>query len=79
MERYSSILGECTESLQMKVDCVHHWEIEPSNGPLSRGVCKRCKSMRDFQNSIYVEKQQSTLEKDTSDDEKEGWRSWNQY
>ena len=32
--------------------CAHHWVIEPSNGPTSGGVCRRCGQNRDFQNSI---------------------------
>ena len=32
--------------------CAHHWVIEPSNGPLSGGVCRRCGQSREFQNSM---------------------------
>ena len=32
--------------------CAHHWVIEPSNGPLSDGVCQRCGESRDFSNSL---------------------------
>ena len=33
-------------------NCAHHWVIEPSNGPLSGGVCRRCGQSREFQNSV---------------------------
>jgi hypothetical protein len=32
--------------------CVHHWIIEPANGPFSDGACKRCGATRDFRNSL---------------------------
>ena len=31
---------------------VHHWKIEPAAGPISRGKCKGCKEVRDFENSV---------------------------
>ena len=30
--------------------CVHHWEIEPANGPTSKGVCSVCGGTRKFYN-----------------------------
>jgi hypothetical protein len=32
--------------------CHHFWIIEVANGPKSRGKCKYCGEVRDFQNSI---------------------------
>ena len=32
--------------------CHHHWVIEPANGPMSRGVCRLCQEVREFENSI---------------------------
>ncbi len=32
--------------------CCHHWVIEPANGPISRGICRRCNEPREFRNSI---------------------------
>ncbi len=40
-------------SQEANVQCIHHWVIESPSGPLSRGVCKRCRKVRDFRN--YVE------------------------
>ena len=41
---------------QRKLDefmpCKHHWEIDRTNGPVSRGVCKLCQEVREFENSI---------------------------
>ena len=31
-------------------ECVHHWVIEPPNGPVSEGRCKRCSRVQDFHN-----------------------------
>ena len=31
--------------------CAHHWVIAVPNGPISDGVCQRCGSQREFQNS----------------------------
>ena len=33
--------------------CRHHWVIEPANGRRSRGECRNCREVRDFENSIY--------------------------
>ena len=30
----------------------HHWEIAPSNGATSNGICKKCKAIQQFSNSI---------------------------
>ena len=32
--------------------CRHHWVIEAANGPLSRGVCRHCRTAKLFANSI---------------------------
>ena len=32
--------------------CCHHWIIEPANGPISRGMCRNCREVREFKNSI---------------------------
>lgn len=31
--------------------CRHHWKIEAANGPFSKGVCKFCGAVQEFQNS----------------------------
>ena len=31
--------------------CRHHWVIEAANGHTSRGVCKRCDEVGEFENS----------------------------
>ena len=45
---------------QRKLDafmaCKHHWEIDRPNGPVSRGVCKLCQEVREFENSINENK-----------------------
>ena len=34
-------------------ECTHHWMIATANGPGgSKGVCRRCGEVREFQNSI---------------------------
>ncbi len=32
--------------------CTHHWVIEPAQGPLSGGVCKKCGAHKEFHNSL---------------------------
>jgi len=46
--------------------CIHHWIIATSSGPVSRGLCKKCKSARDFQNTIFIAKHQISLAKERS-------------
>ena len=33
-------------------DCRPHWVIDPADGPVSRGVCKFCQQVREFQNFV---------------------------
>ena len=35
----------------VKVACRHYWVIESASGPTSKGVCKFCGEIREFQNS----------------------------
>ena len=35
---------------KIKEECVHHWVIEPPEGPVSKGVCKICGAEREFDN-----------------------------
>ena len=82
MGRYFSMLGECTESLQMKVDCIHHWEIAAANGPSSVGICKHCLESKEFDNSVFIPMNHITLEKDTNatlEEEEKRRKSWNAY
>ena len=37
-------------------DCKHHWIIEDSDGPISIGTCKHCRSTRKFFNDIGTAK-----------------------
>ncbi len=32
--------------------CRHHWLIDVPNGARSRGICKRCQTVRNFYNAI---------------------------
>lgn len=32
--------------------CVHHWMIEPPNGPLSKGTCRKCNAEAMFPNNV---------------------------
>jgi len=34
--------------------CVHHWMIEPANGPISKGVCRMCNAERSFTNVVQL-------------------------
>ncbi len=35
-------------------ECLHHWVIEPADGPISEGVCRKCAEVKTFAN--YVER-----------------------
>ena len=37
-------------------ECQHHWLIEAADGPVSRGVCKLCQLVREFMNTVGVDK-----------------------
>ena len=32
--------------------CAHHWMIQPADGPTSLGMCRFCREVRKFKNSI---------------------------
>lgn len=39
------------ESLrESRRECVHHWLIEPPEGPVSTGVCRKCGARQEFEN-----------------------------
>jgi hypothetical protein len=37
---------------QQEALCLHHWAIEASTGPVSRGTCGQCGAEREFKNYI---------------------------
>jgi len=39
--------------------CIHHWVIQPANGPVSNGACQICGENREFEN--YVESAHSSI------------------
>ncbi len=44
-----------TAERKPELACKHHWVLESPNGPVSRGVCKKCGEEREFRNSLdYV-------------------------
>jgi hypothetical protein len=43
---------EIDENETEEEQCHHFWVIEIANGPCSRGQCKYCGEVREFQNSI---------------------------
>ena len=34
------------------IECTHHWVIDVANGPISSGICIKCKESKEFCNSI---------------------------
>ena len=40
------------EGYRDAVVCVHHWIIDAPEGPVSRGMCKKCGEERDFSNYL---------------------------
>jgi hypothetical protein len=37
-------------------ECLHHWLLEPPNGPVTEGVCKKCDLTKEFDNSENINK-----------------------
>ncbi len=33
-------------------ECLHHWVIEPADGPTSEGVCQKCAEVKTFANYV---------------------------
>ena len=62
------------QGTKTETECVHHWVIEPANGPVSEGRCKRCKVTKDFENSVFTDTKHINLTKDQSDSRK--WNKW---
>lgn len=46
--------------------CVHHWIIEPPDGPVSQGICQKCGTRQEFQNFFPY----STWENGKTDNER---------
>ena len=38
--------------VMMNSDCTHYWDIGPSQGPTSKGVCRKCGIKKEFVNSF---------------------------
>ena len=78
----TSTLEDSIASSQTRVKCVataHHWVIEMSNGPTSRGECRFCHTARQFTNSAELETHHITLEKDKGYEPTEHKKSWNRW
>ena len=43
---------ETTTSIQTQEQCVHHWIIDPPEGPVSKGACKLCGEEKEFPNDL---------------------------
>ena len=43
-------LRAVVERKAVETRCSHHWIIEPPAGPTSRGVCKLCGAVKEFDN-----------------------------
>ena len=45
--------SEIVETCQKAKECENcHWIIDPPNGPVSTGTCKRCGETKEFKNSV---------------------------
>ena len=48
-----SMLGRIMANMEVpSKDCQHHWVIDPADGPVSSGVCKFCRKVREFENFV---------------------------
>ncbi|NQW17694.1 MAG: hypothetical protein HQ478_09440 [Chloroflexi bacterium] len=46
--------NEVAEFEDLHPECAHFWMIDAPAGPISKGTCKQCKQVREFQNSIQT-------------------------
>ena len=53
MAQQTSVKSRPVEDAVEHAECVHHWIIDPPNGPFSEGVCQLCGEVRDFRNHIF--------------------------
>ncbi|MBM3133343.1 MAG: hypothetical protein FJZ95_09990 [Chloroflexi bacterium] len=51
VETLARPIEERTES-HPEVACIHHWLIDPPDGPTSKGTCKKCGATKHFVNHI---------------------------
>ena len=40
----------------IETQCIHHWILEPPNGPVTEGICKKCDRIKKFDNSENLNK-----------------------
>ena len=57
---HEEVRGELLEEQQVS-SCRHHWMIETANGPTSTGICRNCREIKQFTNSV------SEIERDFHD------------
>ncbi len=50
--------------------CTHHWIIDPPNGAVSVGRCRKCGENREFKNSIEYSSWYGTRNTDQSNQSK---------
>lgn len=51
--------------------CVHYWNIEPPDGPVSLGICKKCGEKKQFRNWKGWNEHQSSTKKDEFEEKTE--------
>lgn len=44
--------GSSEAEEEEKSGCVHHWVIDPPEGPVSNGICQKCGEERIFRNYV---------------------------
>ncbi len=54
---YQGVLPSAAHRVRLEdFMCTHHWLIDAADGHLSRGVCKLCQAVREFENSHLTAK-----------------------
>ena len=48
----ASYMAALRRDCMMCMPCIHHWLIDPPDGPTSLGICKYCADVREFPNSL---------------------------
>lgn len=55
---------DITIGIQVQEQCIHHWIIDPPDGPISKGYCKLCGSEKEFPNDLSYSWKEDVKEED---------------
>ena len=56
--------------------CIHHWIIEPPEGPVSNGICKKCGTESQFRNYLPHSIWEGEKDKNGKFEDESGFTGW---